>query len=251
MRERLEAYIVSEDVCLVDPSEHYTMLSLQGPLSEKGLSHCFELPAPPTRPGQLVSFTHPEIEGEIYVSCRPRCPGHGFDLFVPRPHHQHVWESLLQATESIQGMVVGEVAMEMVRIEAGIPRSGFELTNAILVQESGLEDQMISFHKGCYIGQEVISRIKSVGKLNRQLCRFRLAGKPDPTPDQPVALMAGDQACGWLTSLAVLPSPDTSILAMGYVQTSILNQSLPIHVSGADGSSLVADLDGSVNAYGP
>ena len=135
-------------------------------------------------------------------------------------------------------MVVGEVAMEMVRIEAGIPRSGFELTNAILVQESGLEDQMISFHKGCYIGQEVISRIKSVGKLNRQLCRFRLAGKPDPTPDQPVALMAGDQACGWLTSLAVLPSPDTSILAMGYVQTSILNQSLPIHVSGADGSSI-------------
>ena len=109
---------------------------------------------------------------------------------------------------------------------------------------------MISFHKGCYIGQEVISRIKSVGKLNRQLCRFRLAGKPDPTPDQPVALMAGDQACGWLTSLAVLPSPDKSILAMGYVQTSILNQSLPIHVSGADGSYLVADLDGPVNAYG-
>ncbi|MEC7904631.1 MAG: hypothetical protein VYE74_10565, partial [Verrucomicrobiota bacterium] len=122
VRERLETYIVSEDVCLVDPSEHYTMLSLQGPLSEKGLSHCFDLPAPPTRPGQLVSFTHSEIEGEIYVSCRPRCPGHGFDLFVPRPHHQHVWESLLQATESIQGMVVGEVAMEMVRIEAGIPR---------------------------------------------------------------------------------------------------------------------------------
>ena len=250
VRERLETYIVSEDVCLVDPSEHYTMLSLQGPLSEKGLSHCFDLLVPPTRPGQLVSFTHPEIEEEIYVSCRPRCPGHGFDLFVPRPHHQHVWESLLQATESIQGMAVGEVAMEMVRIEAGIPRSGFELTNAILVQESGLEDQMISFHKGCYIGQEVISRIKSVGKLNRQLCRFRLAGKPDPKPDQPVALMAGDQACGWLTSLAVLPSPDTSILAMGYVQTSILNQSLPIHVSGADGSSLVADLDGPVNAYG-
>ena len=64
VRERLEAYIVSEDVCLVDPSEHYSMLSLQGPLSEKGLSTCFDLPAPPTRPGQLVSFTHPEIEGE-------------------------------------------------------------------------------------------------------------------------------------------------------------------------------------------
>ena len=49
VRERLETFIVSEDVCLVDPSEHYTMLSLQGPLSEIGLITCFDLPALPAR----------------------------------------------------------------------------------------------------------------------------------------------------------------------------------------------------------
>ena len=64
VKEHFEKYIVSEDVCLVDPSEHYTMLSLQGPLSEKGLITCFDLPTLPTRPGQLVSFTQPEIEAE-------------------------------------------------------------------------------------------------------------------------------------------------------------------------------------------
>ncbi len=64
VKERFEKNIVSEDVCFVDASEHYTMLSLQGPLSEKGMITCFDLPTLPTRPGQLVCFTHPEIEGE-------------------------------------------------------------------------------------------------------------------------------------------------------------------------------------------
>ena len=65
---------------------------------------------------------------------------------------------------------------ERLRIENGIPAWGSELTDGMLPPEAGLEASAISYQKGCYIGQEVISRIKSAGKVNRRLSHFLLEG---------------------------------------------------------------------------
>ncbi len=64
--------------------------------------------------------------------------------------------------------------LEILRVEAAIPRFGAEMDRNTLPQEAGLEATAISFTKGCYVGQEVISRIKSVGHVNRALARLRL-----------------------------------------------------------------------------
>lgn len=61
---------------------------------------------------------------------------------------------------------------EKARIEQGIPRWGMELTEGMLPPEAGLDKTDISYNKGCYIGQEVISRIKSAGKVNRRLVKM-------------------------------------------------------------------------------
>jgi folate-binding protein YgfZ len=64
--------------------------------------------------------------------------------------------------------------MEALRIEHGVPRWGYELSEGLLPPEAGLDSHAISYQKGCYIGQEVISRMKSAGKVNRKLYRFLL-----------------------------------------------------------------------------
>jgi folate-binding protein YgfZ len=65
---------------------------------------------------------------------------------------------------------------ELERIEQGIPKWGAELTEGMLPPEAGLDITDISYNKGCYIGQEVISRIKSAGKVNRRLVKFGFDG---------------------------------------------------------------------------
>jgi folate-binding protein YgfZ len=69
---------------------------------------------------------------------------------------------------------------ESLRIESGTPRWGAELTEETLPPEAGLDLTAIDYHKGCYIGQEVISRIKSVGHVNRQLAGFTALNRLTP-----------------------------------------------------------------------
>ena len=71
--------------------------------------------------------------------------------------------------------MAGEDIAETLRIEAGVPRWGAELNEDTLPPEAGLDRAAIDYHKGCYIGQEVISRIKSVGHVNRSLTGFASA----------------------------------------------------------------------------
>jgi folate-binding protein YgfZ len=89
---------------------------------------------------------------------------------------------------------------ERLRIQNGIPAWGRELTEGMLPPEAGLDASAISSQKGCYIGQEVISRIKSAGKINRRLCRFLLEGD-GVTPGSVLTDESGT-AMGEITSIA-------------------------------------------------
>ena len=89
---------------------------------------------------------------------------------------------------------------EAERIEKGIPKWGAELKEGMLPPEAGLDTTDISYHKGCYIGQEVISRIKSAGKMNRRLTKFAfetegIIGEITDTEGKP---------CGEVTSISGL-----------------------------------------------
>jgi folate-binding protein YgfZ len=83
------------------------------------------------------------------------------------------------------------------RIEAGIPKWGAELKEGMLPPEAGLDATDISYNKGCYIGQEVISRIKSAGKVNRRLVKLSFDGEGE-TGDM---VNAEGKSCGQVTSV--------------------------------------------------
>lgn len=91
-------------------------------------------------------------------------------------------------------------ALEAFRIANGVPLPGRELTEGLLPPEAGLDATDISYRKGCYIGQEVISRIKSVGKVNQRLVRFTWDGSL-PLNEVTLVDAAGNPA-GRLTSVS-------------------------------------------------
>lgn len=120
----------------------------------------------------------------------------GFDTATPPP-------GLLQATTD---------EIECLRIFRGVPRWGRELHEDALPQEAGLERYAVDFHKGCYVGQETVSRIESIGRVNRQLTGFI-----GDFPPQAGTLTGPDgEKSGTITSAI---SFDGRTYALGYLQT--------------------------------
>jgi tRNA-modifying protein YgfZ len=116
--------------------------------------------------------------------------------------------------ESMKETIDAE-ALEVLRIEAAVPRWGVDMDESTIPNEAGLEAQAISYDKGCYIGQETIARIKTYGHVNRQLVQMVLTGERVPARGD--RILVDDREVGQMTSatrLTRLGKP----LALGYVR---------------------------------
>jgi tRNA-modifying protein YgfZ len=120
--------------------------------------------------------------------------------------------------------------LEAFRIARGIPAWGRELIEGMLPPEAGLDATDISYQKGCYIGQEVISRIKYVGKVNRRLVRLTLPEEAAAVPG--VLLDKEGREAGEVTSIS--PVPDGGVRhALGYLKRGAERDGLVLRVAGA------------------
>ncbi len=124
--------------------------------------------------------------------------------------------------------------LEAARIEAGQPRFGLDLTEENIPLEAGLKDRAISFTKGCYIGQEVICRIDSMGSPKRRLCLLELTGDEAPEPGTP--LYAGAKEVGWTTS-AVRSARLGRPVALGYARKRSNDVGTELHLGAPDGTT--------------
>jgi folate-binding protein YgfZ len=107
-------------------------------------------------------------------------------------------------------------ALNVVRIESGVPDYGVDMDESNLAQETGLEAEAISYDKGCYLGQEVVARVHFRGHVNRHL---RSLSFPDTLPERGVALLDQDKEVGVVTSAVM--SPDYGAIGLGYVRREI------------------------------
>ena len=101
----------------------------------------------------------------------------------------------------LQENVLEPEQVETFRIESGIPEWGHELSEAVIPNEAGLDKRAISYTKGCYVGQEVISRLKSLGHVNRSLCGVQLISGSTLTVGDKLVNDSGQQI-GTVTSAA-------------------------------------------------
>jgi len=217
IKQRLEKYIVADDVQVVDVAPHYGMLSVQGPKAEvvvNGLGLFNEIPG--------VSLSCASISeaslGEVYLINHSRLAAEaGFDLFVPTESLGAVADKLMAIAQSIGGRPCGWTAFETARVEAGIPRFGQDLDETNIPLECGIEARAISYSKGCYIGQEVINRIHSIGHVNRELRGLRLADDLPTLPTKGNKLFKDGRELGFVTSAVASPTLQANI-ALGYVR---------------------------------
>jgi folate-binding protein YgfZ len=128
---------------------------------------------------------------------------------------------------------VNEETFETLRIEAGIPRYGIDMDEANVVTETNLDDA-VSFTKGCYLGQEIIVRIKHRGHVAKKLTGIVLNGPTLAAPNAKI-LSADGKEIGRVTSSAFSPKLDRAI-ALGYVKYDYIVPGTAVKVASADGS---------------
>lgn len=172
LEARLTRYLIADDVEVVDLTGNYALSHFTGPM-----------PDPP--PG-------------VIGRASDRYGIAGTDWWIPAG--QAVDHPLLDGGE-----------LESLRIANGIPMWGRELVQGMLPPEALLEESDISYHKGCYVGQEVISRIKSAGKVNKLLTRFIFDAQAPVIPG-PLENSAGE-----VTSVSPLATEGVRH-ALGYVK---------------------------------
>lgn len=217
--ERLDKYIVADDVQVVNVGPHYGLLSIQGPQAAAVVQRLSLLGGLPAKPFQFVTAVDSTL-GELYLSNQPRLGTVGFDLFVPAASLGAVADKLVAAARSAGGRACGWQALEMARIEAGIPRFGIDMDESNLPQECGIEARAVSYTKGCYIGQEILNRIHTLGHVNRELRGLKLADDLEVLPEKGAKLFHAGKEVGSITSALISPRLRMNI-ALGYLRREV------------------------------
>lgn len=202
---RLERYIVADDVELTDVSEEWQLWHLWGDAGT--LSRFESAPYAEDRPHYLLHST--------------RFGTPGLDIWLPVAAYAPTFESLPILTDN---------DLETWRILQNIPRWPHELNAETFPAEAGLETKAMDFAKGCYIGQEVLSRIKTTGKMPREMLAFE-----SDTPLNEGDEIWQEKLVGKVTSVAKHPATGSAIgLAM------IRQGTAPdgLHVGGSSGPLL-------------
>ncbi len=139
---------------------------------------------------------------------------------------------LFEALQSAGAVFCEAQSLDWLRILEGTPLYGTDIRDRELPQETG-QTRALHFAKGCYLGQEIVERIRSRGNVHRTFSAFQLDGQ---LPAAGATLEADGKQVGELTSVAAIPLPkgDAPILqlALGYVRREALDRGLPLHYAG-------------------
>jgi folate-binding protein YgfZ len=190
LKMRLERYIIADDVEVEDVTDQFALFH--------------------------VLATSPDAipEGCRSISIN-RFGSLGRDLVVDSSQHDEVLDQLSSTFSFCDGP-----CSERFRIERGIPRWGRELTEEIIPVEANLGTSCVDYDKGCYIGQEVISRMKMSGQLNKKLCGLRASADVRLAPGArlfAISKPATGKEVGWITSATQIESSGRDI-GLGYVK---------------------------------
>jgi folate-binding protein YgfZ len=191
---RLERYIVADDVELYDGTDDWRLLHFLPGRDE------------PVDSAPGAAF------GELPRQRSRRFGRDGVDIFLRAEEAEKQFPSW-----AADRVILDETLAETLRIEAGIPRWGYELGEDTLPPEAGLDRTHIDYHKGCYIGQEVISRLKSVGHVNRELTGFVSGDGGLLAPGMILFAAGSDNPAGSLTSATYSFALEKPV-ALGYLK---------------------------------
>jgi folate-binding protein YgfZ len=223
----LNHFIIMDDVDLV-PLEGETAIGLTGPKASRILT-ALGLPAVTDPPAQARGQWN---GAEVLVRRGYGVLAEHYALWIAAAQAGALWEALAAAGAK----PAGSAALEAFRIAEGIPVYGVDIVDRDLPQETS-QLHTLHFNKGCYLGQEIVERIRSRGNVHRHLRSLELDG---PLPPSGTKLTLEGVEAGHITSAAVLPlSGATRVFALGVVraEAEARNLSLNYEAEGTTGSA--------------
>ncbi|MFN2508177.1 MAG: folate-binding protein YgfZ [Chthoniobacterales bacterium] len=184
---RLERYVIADNVEIEDVTERFALFHLLGNEA-------------------------PVLESARCSVAAERFAFPGTDLWLEREQHDAALRELGSRLP-----LCDEACAETFRIERGVPRWGRELTEEIIPIEANLEAQTVDYEKGCYIGQEVISRIKMSGQTNKRLCGLVSSSQSHLAAGMRLMTPQHAKDVGWITSATISQRLGKQI-ALGFVK---------------------------------
>ena len=203
-----DRYIIMDDVEVTNLSDQEHSVGIAGPRAEDVLRKAgFDLP-----PLESLQFAETMWQGAAVTLIRGDHPGVPWYALWLAPAHVLALRSALAQSDA---KPVGPAALDLLRIAAGIPRYGQDIRERDLPQETS-QERALHFSKGCYVGQEIVERIRSRGAVHRKFSGFEVDG---PLPAPGTRVQAEGKDVGEITSAASLPVQDGERrVAIGYIR---------------------------------
>ena len=201
--QHLDHFIIADDVSLEDATAELATIAVEGPKAAAVL-RAAGAPTPETE--------YSTIEWGSRLVARLNSTGSlGFFIFVPLGEKSE----LVAQIEAAGAVAADAEAFRVVRLEHGKPRYGEDISERFLAQEAN-QPHALHFSKGCYLGQEIVERVRSRGQIHRVLKPLALDSKTPPEPG--AKLQTGDTNVAEITSAAYSPALD-KVVALAYVRT--------------------------------
>lgn len=217
-------YIIMDKVELSDKSGELTAIGIQGPrtpevlvqsgFSDQGLE-----------PMQITNLKWKDVD--VALARMARDGFLTYEVWASPGNILQLWNALTHAG----AVPVGSEALEKFRVMIGLPKYGTDIRERDLPQETE-QKHALNFNKGCYIGQEIVERIRSRGNVHRKFQGFVLEGN---LPGPGTKLEADGKEIGEITSVNRIPSQDGErAVALGYVRREALERGAKITYSGGE-----------------
>jgi folate-binding protein YgfZ len=196
--QHLDRFIIADDVTLEDVTDATTTIAIEGPEAASVL----ERAGAPVPEAEFSSVDW----GQALVARLNSTGSAGFFIFAPADEKP----ALISRLEAAGAAFADDEAARVVRLEHGKPRYGEDISERFLAQEAN-QPQALHFSKGCYLGQEIVERVRSRGQIHRVLNPLVLETKEPPLPG--TNLETGAE----VTSAAYSPAMD-KVVALAYVR---------------------------------
>jgi folate-binding protein YgfZ len=221
--QHLDQYIIADDVTLADESQQWAVIDVEGPKSSELLE---QLNAKPFEQQWEIQIW----EGGMIAAVSAAAPS-GFRIFIPASEKADVITKLTNT--GIPEAKPDEV--RTVRIENGKPRYGEDISERYLSQETN-QMHAVAYGKGCYLGQEIVERVRSRAQIHRMLHSVRIRSQSPPEPR--TKLNVGGQDIAEITS-AVFSPKFGEVAALAYVRVEQLENKAEMLVTGTDTTAYI------------
>jgi folate-binding protein YgfZ len=168
----LDRYIIADDVEIKDETDNVGIISVQGPESQVIVERLVGSPVKLDLNGNVMVDS---VTGVEFLARRSYTGEDGYDLWVKAADTANVFRGLMEAG----AVPAGQHVLEILRVESGVPRYGLDVDDRVVPLEGGLADT-VDFTKGCFIGQEVLGKMKNIGKPRRYMVGILLEGLLPP-----------------------------------------------------------------------